>query len=125
MRRRSFLRFPHADDAAAADAHAGALNGADGIQAVLESVGGDDVPVMLRRRCRYCGCKPVDAGFLELVGLHSESCPRRHADLHAQLAHFADSLEHDLNFWSPSALPFQAAPIQKRVEGHSPWRSGA
>ena len=38
--------FAHADNASAADTHAGALNGADGIQAIFEGVRADDLRII-------------------------------------------------------------------------------
>ena len=43
------FRFAHADDAAAAHIHSGLLHGGDGVHAILKSVRGDDVRIVLRR----------------------------------------------------------------------------
>ena len=49
-------RFAHADDAAAAHLEAGVAHAAQGIEPILIGVGGDDLAVKLRARCRDCGC---------------------------------------------------------------------
>src|SRR5204862_3033283 len=83
----------HADDAAAADVHAGLLHGGDGIHAILERVRADDLGIEFRR-----GVDVVivsgDAGFLELARLGERELAERDADFHAELAHFADRAEH-------------------------------
>ena len=49
--------FAHADNASAADTHAGALNGANGIQTIFEGVRADDTADNKQGRCQYCDCK--------------------------------------------------------------------
>ncbi|MOA43906.1 hypothetical protein D3C78_1661120 [compost metagenome] len=62
--------FPHADDAAGADLHAGAAHVLQGVQAVLIGAGGDDIAVKLRRGVEVVVVviKPGGAQARRLIG---------------------------------------------------------
>lgn len=73
-----------AEDAAAADGHAGVLRVADGAQAVLEGVRADDVRVMLRRGVHVV-VVGGDTSLLEVAGLFRAEFAEGDADFHAEL----------------------------------------
>jgi len=84
--------FAEAEDAAAADRHTGVLDVADGAEAVVEGVGGDDVGVI------FGGGVDVvvvggDAGFLEGLGFGGAEFAEGDADLHAEGGDIADDVE--------------------------------
>ena len=101
---RSSDGFAQADDAAAAQRHAAALHGLDGVQPVLEGVRGDDLRVILRRRVDVV-VVGGDARLLELRGLDVGKLAERDAHLHAQLRNLAHDVEHLLEFLRPRAHP--------------------
>ena len=84
--------FAEAEDAAAADGHAGVLDVADGIEAILKGVGGDNVGVV------FGGGVDVvvvggDSGFLEFLGFRFSEFAEGDADFHAHVGDGADDVE--------------------------------
>jgi hypothetical protein len=106
------LRFAHADDATATDRHPGLLDGADGVEPVVEGVGRDDAGIKFR-----AGVDVVivggDPGGAELARGLGREFAKRDADFHAELAHGADRFEDRLEL---GVVLRDAAPCRAHAE---------
>jgi len=97
--------FSKAEDTAAADCHPGALDCAEGVEAILEGVGGDDLRIIVFR-----GIDVVivggDAGGFELAGFGVAELTEGDADFHAKGADLADGFEDLFEAGITGADPF-------------------
>ncbi len=87
------FRFAHADDAAATDGHPAFLHGGDGLEAITEGVGADDLRVKFRRRVDVVIVSGHPGGA-EFARFDRTDLAERDANFHAELADFAHGLEH-------------------------------
>ena len=86
----------HADDAAAADVHAGFAHGFERVEAVLELPRGDDLAVELGRGVDVV-VVVVEPGVAQFLGLLARQHAERRAALHAEGLHLADHRRHHLD----------------------------
>ena len=97
--------FAEAENAAAADGHACLLCVADGAEAVVEGVGGDDVRVMLGR-----GVDVVivggDTGVFQLARFGLAELAERHTHFHAERGDVAHDVEDVIEFLGAAAHAF-------------------
>src|SRR6195256_6762986 len=91
-------RFAHPDNSPTANRHSALLHRCDCFQAIVKSVGADDLGIEFRRRVDIV-IVSRDTGGLKLARLHRSDLSERDADFHAELADGTNGFEHALEFF--------------------------
>src|SRR3979411_2501827 len=91
-------RCPHPDNSPTANRHSALLHGCDCFQAIVKSVGADDLGIEFRRRVDIV-IEGRETGSLKFARLHRSDLPKRDANFHAELADGTNGVEHALEFF--------------------------